>query len=197
MILSGSLGSGHHVNSGTVADSLGSHGFERSSVDRWPFDQNREWKRMTRVPVAPARRSRATSSSSKRLAPHRMLAHPFMVVCVLVAYLLCHVRKPLAPLCLADKEIPARADPIAPATRTQRGKSKDATKVDTAGETLHDLLSVVNHLATVTRNTVAFADGVRIDKLALPTALRRRTLAGQAVQGCGAALESRGTARRP
>ena len=102
----------------------------------------------------------------------RVRAHVF--VCMLAAYLLWHVRKALAPLCFADEEIPQRSDPVAPATRSQKAKNKDATKVDPRGETLHDLSSLLNHLATLTRNTVVFAGGVRIDKLALPTALQRR-----------------------
>jgi hypothetical protein len=39
---------------------------------------------------------------------------------------------------------------------------------------VHDLSSLLNHLATLTRNTVVFPGGVRIDKLALPTPLQRR-----------------------
>ena len=42
------------------------------------------------------------------------------------------------------------------------------------GETLHDLATLLNYLATLTRNTVVFAGGVRIEKLALPTALQRQ-----------------------
>ena len=42
------------------------------------------------------------------------------------------------------------------------------------GETVHDLSSLLNHLATLTRNTVVFPGGVRIDKLTLPTPLQRR-----------------------
>ena len=53
-------------------------------------------------------------------------------------------------------------------------KSKDAAKLTPDGETVHDLSSLLNHLATLTRNTVVFPGGVRIDKLALPTPLQRR-----------------------
>ena len=105
----------------------------------------------------------------------RVRAHVF--VCMLAAYLLWHVRKALAPLCFTDEETPTRADPVAPALRSSQAKHHDATKVDADGETLHDLSSLLNHLATLTRNTVVFAGGVRIDKLALPTALQRRAFA--------------------
>src|ERR1019366_5276800 len=40
------------------------------------LDQNPESKRMTSSPVAPARRTRATSSSTKRTAPRWVLAPP-------------------------------------------------------------------------------------------------------------------------
>jgi hypothetical protein len=79
----------------------------------------------------------------------RARAHVF--ICMLAAYLLWHVRKALAPACFADEEIPQRSDPVAPATRSKQAKNKDATKVDAAGETLHDLSSLLNHLATLTR----------------------------------------------
>ena len=102
----------------------------------------------------------------------RVRAHVF--VCMLAAYLLWHVRKALAPLCFTDEETPTRADPVAPALRSSQAKHHDATKVGPDGETLHDLSSLLNHLATLTRNTVVFPGGVRVDKLALPTALQRR-----------------------
>ena len=102
----------------------------------------------------------------------RVRAHVF--VCMLAAYLLWHLRKASAPLCFGDEEILQRSAPVAPAIRSRQARNKDATKTDSRGETLHDLSSLLNHLATSTRNTVVFAGGARIDKLALPTALQRR-----------------------
>ena len=43
------------------------------------FDQNPESKRMTISPLAPARRTRATSSSMKRRAPRAVLADPLRI----------------------------------------------------------------------------------------------------------------------
>ncbi len=102
----------------------------------------------------------------------RVRAHVF--ICMLAAYLLWHVRKELAPLCFADEAIPRRVDPVALATRSPQARAKDATKVDERGETLHDLSSLLTHLATLTRNTVVFTGGVHLEKLTLPTALQRR-----------------------
>ena len=39
---------------------------------------------------------------------------------------------------------------------------------------IHNFSTLLNHLATLTRNTIVFAGGARIDKLALPTPLQRR-----------------------
>ena len=102
----------------------------------------------------------------------RVRAH--VLVCMLAAYLLWHLRRAFAPLCFADEEIPRREDPVAPARRSDRARSKDASKVTSEGATVHNLSSLLNHLGTLTRNTLVFAGGVRIDKLALPTPLQRR-----------------------
>jgi hypothetical protein len=103
----------------------------------------------------------------------RVRSHVFL--CMLAAYLLWHLRKAVAPLCFTD-EAPYRGDdPVAPAKRSTAAKSKDASKTTANGEVVHDLSSLLNHLATLTRNTVMFAGGVRIEKLAVPTPLQRRT----------------------
>ena len=43
------------------------------------LDQKPESNRMTISPLAPARRARATSSSTKRLAPREVLAEPLRI----------------------------------------------------------------------------------------------------------------------
>jgi hypothetical protein len=102
----------------------------------------------------------------------RVRAH--VLVCMLAAYLVWHLRQALAPVCFADEEIPLRDDPVAPARRSADAKSKDASKKTVDGERVHNLSSLLNHLSTLTRNTVVFPGGVRIDKLAVPTPLQRR-----------------------
>ena len=102
----------------------------------------------------------------------RVRSHVF--VCMLAAYLVWHLRKAWASLCFTDEELPRRQDPVAPAPRSATAKAKDAAKVTPDGETVHDLSSLLNHLATLTRNTVVFPGGVRVDKLTLPTPLQRR-----------------------
>jgi len=102
----------------------------------------------------------------------RVRAHVF--ICMLAAYLVWHLREVWAPMCFTDEEPPARDDPVAPARRSESARQKEARKATPDGEVVHDFSSLVNHLATLTRNTVVFAGGVRLDKLALPTPAQRR-----------------------
>jgi hypothetical protein len=102
----------------------------------------------------------------------RVRAHVF--ICMLAAYLVWHLREAWAPMCFTDEEPPVRDDPVGPARRSERARQKDACKATPDGEAVHNFSTLVNHLATLTRNTVVFAGGVRIDKLALPTPAQRR-----------------------
>jgi len=53
--------------------------------------------------------------------------------------------------------------------------AKAATKT-TADEEhpAHSLTTLFDHLATLTRNTIVLAGGVRVDKLTIPTDLQRK-----------------------
>jgi hypothetical protein len=102
----------------------------------------------------------------------RVRAHVF--ICMLAAYLIWHLRKAWAPLCFTDEEPPGRDDPVAPAVRSHGARRKDARKLTATGDNVHDLSSLLDHLATLTRNTVVFTGGVRIEKLTLLTPLQRR-----------------------
>jgi transposase len=102
----------------------------------------------------------------------RVRAHVF--ICMLAAYVVWHLRKAWAPLCFTDEEPPGRDDPVAPAVRSPGARKKDARKLTATGDTVHDLSSLLDHLATLTRNTVVFTGGVRIEKLTLATPLQRR-----------------------
>jgi len=102
----------------------------------------------------------------------RVRAHVF--ICMLAAYVDWHLRKAWAPLCFTDEEPPGRDDPVAPAVRSPGARKKDARKLTATGDTVHDLSSLLDHLATLTRNTVVFTGGVRIEKLTLATPLQRR-----------------------
>lgn len=103
---------------------------------------------------------------------NRVRAHVF--ISMLAAYLNWHLRKAWAPLCFTDEEIPTRIDPVAPAQRSDAAKLKDANKQAPDGEALHSFSTLLNHLGTLTRNTVVFDGGVKIEKLSIPTPTQRK-----------------------
>jgi len=94
-------------------------------------------------------------------------------VCMLAAYLLAHTQDVGAAVLRRRGDPsalrPGRSRDPLQAGEEQRRHQGRLTRRD-AARPVHPL----NHLATLTRNTVVFASGVRIDKLALPTALQRR-----------------------
>ena len=102
----------------------------------------------------------------------RVRAHVF--VCMLAAYVLWHLRQAWAPLCFTDENRPERADPVAPAQRSAAARQKASTQTTNDNSMIHSFSTLLNHLATLTRNTIVFAGGARVDKLALPTPLQRR-----------------------
>ena len=102
----------------------------------------------------------------------RVRAH--VLICMLAGYLVWHLRRAWAPLCFTDDQPPTRPDPVAPATVSPAAKIKASTQHTTNGDPAHHLASLLNHLATLTRNTIVFAGGDHIDKLAVPTPIQRR-----------------------
>jgi len=104
----------------------------------------------------------------------RVRAHVF--ICMLAAYLVWHLRRAWAPLCFTDQDPPDRRnDPVGKAQRSPAAATKASTGHTTDGQPAHSFQSLLDHLATLTRNTVAFADtGPVIDKLAEPTPTQRQ-----------------------
>ncbi len=105
----------------------------------------------------------------------RVRAHVFL--CTLAAYLVWHLRQTWAPLTFADEQRPEALDPVAPARRSAAAERKAATK--TTGDLLpaHSFSSLLDHLATLTRNEVRFLtvqDQPIVQQLALPTPTQRR-----------------------
>ncbi len=103
---------------------------------------------------------------------NRVRAHVFLSM--LSLYVTWHMREALAPLLFGDEEIPEREDPVAPASRSGSAHAKDSTKRGPDGETIHSFGTLLAHLGTLTRNTVAFTQGVEIEQLSVPTPLQRR-----------------------
>ena len=102
----------------------------------------------------------------------RVRAHLF--ICMLALYLVWHLRKAWAPICFTDPAPPERSDPVAPATRSPHALAKTARQHHPDGQPIHSHATLLDELATLTRNTIVFTGGARITKLAQPTALQRQ-----------------------
>ena len=102
----------------------------------------------------------------------RVRAHVF--ICMLAAYIVWHLRRAWAPICFTDEEPPARTDPVAPARRSANAATKASSKRGAENQPAHSFATLLDELATLTRNTIVFDRGTRIDKLATPTALQHR-----------------------
>ena len=102
----------------------------------------------------------------------RVRAH--VLLCLLAEYLIWHLRRAWAPLTYTDEHPPERDNPVAPAARSTQAKHKDATGTTDDGQpalSFHDLL---DHMATLTRNTITLTGGATIDLIATATTTQRR-----------------------
>jgi Transposase DDE domain len=109
----------------------------------------------------------------------RVRAHA--LVCMLACYLVWHLRRALAPLTFTDEHPPERSDPVAPARRSAQATSKASRQRLADGSPAHSFRTLLDHLATLTRNQVRLADGgadpappATVELLATPTPLQRR-----------------------
>ncbi|HZC93129.1 MAG TPA: IS1634 family transposase [Mycobacterium sp.] len=102
---------------------------------------------------------------------NRVEAHIFL--CMLASHLTWHLRHTLAPLTFTDDNVPHRDDPVAPAQRSPQAKKKDALKKSVDDVPLHNFTGLLEHLATLTRNTISFA-GQQFEKIAETTPAQRR-----------------------
>jgi len=112
----------------------------------------------------------------------RVRAHVF--ICMLAAYLVWHLRQAWQPLTFTDQHRPDPTDPVAPARRSPAADRKAATKTTTDGLTARSFTDLLEHLATLTRNTLRITDDhSEFDLLAVPTPTQRRAfeLLGAAV----------------
>ena len=103
----------------------------------------------------------------------RVKAHAF--ICMLAAHLVFHLRRAWAPLTFKDEAPPERQDPVAPALRSRAASRKAARRRGPDGSTLRPFQGLLDHLATLTRNTNAVpGTGASFDQLAEPTPTQRR-----------------------
>ncbi len=85
----------------------------------------------------------------------RVRAHVF--ICMLALYLVWHLRKAWAPICFTDEHPPPQADPVAPARRSSAALSKISRQHHPDGQPIHSYATLLEELATLTRNTIIFA----------------------------------------
>jgi hypothetical protein len=99
--------------------------------------------------------------------------HAHVLICMLAAYLTWHLRAALAPLTYTDQHPPLRDNPVTPARRSTHAHAKAATKTGDHNQPLHDFRGLLDHLATLTRNTIAIGP-TTFDQLTTPTPLQRQ-----------------------
>ena len=109
-----------------------------------------------------------------------MRAHVFL--CMLAYYVEWHMRQGLAPLLFDDDDKAAgeaqRASVVAPAQRSPRAQRKARTKRTDAGMPVHSFQTVLQDLATVTKNQIRFSQSPTETTwmFATPTPLQQRAL---------------------
>jgi hypothetical protein len=102
----------------------------------------------------------------------RVRAH--VLICMLAAYVSWHLRKTWAPLTYTDEAPPPRTDPVSPAHRSAAATAKASRGASADGTPLRSFGGILDHLATLTRNTITLPGGQHYNKLATPTAIQRR-----------------------
>ena len=103
--------------------------------------------------------------------PDRVRAH--VQICMLAQYLTWHLRRALAPLTYTDEHPPARANPVAPATRSTTADRKAARHTTTDHLPVRSFRGLLEHLGTLTRNTITIGDRT-FDKISTPTETQQR-----------------------
>jgi transposase len=106
----------------------------------------------------------------------RVRAHVFL--CMLAYYVIWHMRKKLAPMLFhdADKQQAAadRTSPVAKAEVSKEAKEKAAKRRTQDGLAVHSFRTLLQDLATLTRNTVRIGDLPRITMLAVATPVQAK-----------------------
>jgi Transposase DDE domain len=106
----------------------------------------------------------------------RVKAHVFL--CLLSYYLAWHLRQAWKPLLFDDEQPPVQADPVAKARRSPQAEQKARSKRTQAGERCHSLTTLLDELATRTRNTIRLRESsATFDQLTRPTSTQARALA--------------------
>jgi Transposase DDE domain len=105
----------------------------------------------------------------------RVRAHVFL--CALAAYLTWHLRQALAALTFTDEQPPEQTDPVASTKRSTAALRKAATKHTVDGDEARSFRDLLDHLGTLTRNTIAVTvagNTTRFEQLTVPTRTQQR-----------------------
>jgi transposase len=107
----------------------------------------------------------------------RVRAHMFLRM--LSYYISWHMKQALAPILFTDNDKPAaaakRADPVAPAQRSDEALAKAARKRTDDDEPVHSFTSLLTDLATICANNIQPTDDLpAFTKTTTPTPLQRR-----------------------
>jgi hypothetical protein len=106
----------------------------------------------------------------------RVKAHVFL--CTLSYYLAWHLRQAWKPLLFDDEQPPIQPDPVANARRSPQAEQKARSKRTTSGERCHSLATLLDDLATHTRNTIRpHRSSATFEQLTKPTDTQARALA--------------------
>ncbi len=101
----------------------------------------------------------------------RVNAH--VLICMLGCHLSWHLRKAWAPLTYAGENPPQRDNPAAPAQRSPAAGRKASRKVTATGQPVRGFRDLLDHLATLTRQTIMIG-GHQIEKITTPTPVQRQ-----------------------
>jgi len=105
----------------------------------------------------------------------RVKAH--VLICMIAAYLVWHLRRAWAPLTYTDHTPPVRDNPVAPAQRSTTAARKSSRRRDEHDQPVRSFRNLIDHLATLTRNDIQHgqhADVPVVPTLTIPTPTQRR-----------------------
>ena len=105
----------------------------------------------------------------------RVRSHVF--ICMLAGYLVFHLRETLSPLTFTDENKPEPTNPVAPADRSVSAKAKAGSKKNSDGYDVRGFRELLDHLGTLTRNTIKTKTGkttASFELLATPTPIQHK-----------------------
>ena len=106
----------------------------------------------------------------------RVRAHVFL--CMLAYYVIWHMKRDLAPMLFKDDDPAAaaaqRSSPVAKAKVSPAARNKAASKRTEDGRPVHSFRTLLQDLASLTRNSVRFADARPVTVLTRPTPIHTR-----------------------